>query len=356
MKAVHVGDQLDQYRIDHLVARSGMASIFRATDLQTGQPVAIKIPHPEMEADPVLFERFQREAEIGQKLDHPGVMKVLAYNTRRQVYMVMEWVEGRLLRIVLHAQKRLPIERAIKIAASICDILDYCHRNGVVHRDLSPENILLQPGSEGPEPKIIDFGIARAVFAQGDAEGNDANLTLTRVGGFVGKPRYASPEQAGRLKRGEKIDPRSDLYTFGLILYEMVTADLPFHSDSEIGYLSLHHSGLPERPSVLRPELAIPIAMERLILRCREKDREKRVQSAGELGTALAAVQAGVPVVETRAVSQEASAPTGAITLPTQLMKFKNAPSGWVPFRPEQSRCFAALPRGSVLIPSAPPG
>src|SRR5580692_1521315 len=105
---LHPGDQLDHYRIEGLVARSGMASIFRATDMRNGRAVAIKIPHPEMEADPVLYDRFQREAEIGEKLDHPGVMKVFSDDNRSRVYMVMEWVEGRLFRVVLHEQRKLP--------------------------------------------------------------------------------------------------------------------------------------------------------------------------------------------------------------------------------------------------------
>src|SRR5579883_2003266 len=113
MTPIHIGDQLDHYRIDGVAARSGMASIFRATDLNTGRPVAIKIPHPEMEADPVLFDRFQREAAIGEKMDHPGVMKVYPDADRSRVYMVMEWVDGRLLRNVLHDQKKLPVDRAI---------------------------------------------------------------------------------------------------------------------------------------------------------------------------------------------------------------------------------------------------
>src|ERR1700730_3152192 len=123
MTPVHPGDILDHYRIESLVARSGMASIFRATDLHTNRPVAIKVPHPEMEADPVLFDRFQREAEIGQKLDHPGVMKVFNGAPRSQVYMMMEWVPGKLLRQVLREQRILPAERAIKIAIAISDAL-----------------------------------------------------------------------------------------------------------------------------------------------------------------------------------------------------------------------------------------
>src|SRR3954471_24043548 len=143
MTSLHAGDQLDHYRIEALVARSGMASIYRATDMRTGRQVAIKIPHPEMEADPVLFERFQREAEIGQKLDHPGVMKVFADDDRSRVYMVMEWVEGRLLRQIIGELRKLPIDRARRITVNVCDALDYIHRNGVVHRDLKPENIMV---------------------------------------------------------------------------------------------------------------------------------------------------------------------------------------------------------------------
>src|SRR6202011_830306 len=148
MTSLHPGDQLDHYRIEALVARSGMASIFRATDMRNGRQVAIKIPHPEMEADPVLFDRFKREGEIGEKLDHPGVMKVFPDDDRSRVYMVMEWVDGRLLRQVLHDSGKLPIDRAIKIAIAINDALDYIHRNGVVHRDLKPENIMIGPDDQ----------------------------------------------------------------------------------------------------------------------------------------------------------------------------------------------------------------
>src|SRR5438309_364987 len=137
MTSLHPGDQLDNYRIEGVAARSGMASIFRGTDLRTGRAVAIKVPHPEMESDVVFFERFRREAEIGKALDHPGVMKVMDNDDRSQVYMVMEWVEGTLLRKLLSQGKVAP-ERAIKIAVAVCDALEYIHTHGVVHRDLEP--------------------------------------------------------------------------------------------------------------------------------------------------------------------------------------------------------------------------
>src|SRR6202035_162676 len=143
MTSLHPGDQLDHYRIDCLVARSGMASIFRGTDVRNGRQVAIKVPHPEVESDPALFDRFRREEDIGKLLDHPGVMKVFADEDRSRVYMVMEWVDGRLLRKILDEQGKLPPERAVQLALRILDALEYIHSRGVVHRDLKPENVMV---------------------------------------------------------------------------------------------------------------------------------------------------------------------------------------------------------------------
>ena len=136
-------EQLDHYRIDSLVSRSGMATIFRATDLRDGRVVALKVPHPELECDPLFFDRFHREAEIGRKFDHPGVVKVLPQFDPSRVYMTMEWVEGRLLREILDEEKKLPPERAERIAIGICEALEYIHQGGVIHRDLKPENIMV---------------------------------------------------------------------------------------------------------------------------------------------------------------------------------------------------------------------
>src|ERR1700747_1347088 len=143
MVSLHAGDLLDEYQIESLVARSGMASIFRAVNTNTGQVVALKIPHPEVESDPVSFDRFKREQDIGTKLDHPAVMKVFPNSNREQIYMAMEWVDGRLLRQNLRDEGKLPNERAVRIAIGICDALEYIHKHGVVHRDLKPENIMV---------------------------------------------------------------------------------------------------------------------------------------------------------------------------------------------------------------------
>src|SRR5579864_5346019 len=213
MTSLHPGTQLDHYRLENLVARSGMASIYRATDLQSGRAVAIKIPHPEVEADPLFYDRFKREEEIGKKLDHPGVMKVYADDDRNRVYMVMEWVEGRLLRQILIEQKKLPIDRVVGITLGICDALEYIHSNGVVHRDLKPENIMVQ--SDG-RIKLIDFGIAYSDGAR--------RLTFAKFSQTMGTPDYISPEQV----RGKRGDARSDLFSLGVMLYEMLTGKVPF--------------------------------------------------------------------------------------------------------------------------------
>src|ERR1700687_3599673 len=156
MISVRAGKQLGHFQTDRLVARSGMASIFQGTDLRTGQTVAIKIPHPEMECDPVFFERFQREEEIGKKLDHPGVMKVIANEGRHDPYIVLEWVPGRLLRQFMAETGKMPQERAIKLVLKICQALEHIHSHGVIHRDLKPENIMVD---DNYNIKIIDLGI-----------------------------------------------------------------------------------------------------------------------------------------------------------------------------------------------------
>src|SRR5579863_5098603 len=213
MTPLHPGDQLDHYRIESLAARSGMASIFRAIDLNAGRPVAIKVPHPEMESDAVFFDRFHREQEIGQKLDHPGVMKVMNDGGHSQLYMVMEWVEGRLLRQILNEQKTLPVERAVRITLGICGALEYIHSQGVVHRDLKPENVMVDAEDR---IKLIDFGIAAHAGAR--------RLTFAKLSQTMGTPDYISPEQV----KGKRGDARSDIYALGVMLYEMLTGKVPF--------------------------------------------------------------------------------------------------------------------------------
>jgi serine/threonine-protein kinase len=266
MAGLHSGDTLDHYRIENLVARSGMASIFRATDLRTGQPVALKIPHPEMEADIVLFDRFQREQVIGQKLDHPSVMKVLTDDHHSQIYMVMEWVEGRLLRETLRERGKLPIERARLLAIKIAGALEYIHSHGVVHRDLKPENIMVNAADD---IKLIDFGIA----------GNEGSrrLTFAKLSQLMGTPDYISPEQV----KGKRGDGRSDIYALGVMLYEMLTGKVPFEGPNAFAIMNERLLNNPVPPRELDP--AISPELQEVIYRALEREPKNRYASAREM-------------------------------------------------------------------------
>ncbi|MGD0498847.1 MAG: serine/threonine-protein kinase [Bryobacteraceae bacterium] len=265
MTSLHPGEQLDHYRIEELVARSGMASIFRATDTRTGRQVAIKIPHPEMEADAGLFDRFKREGEIGEALEHPGVMKVLADDSRSCIYMVMEWVEGRLLRRVLREQSPMPLEQALRIAIAICDALDYIHRNGVVHRDLKPENIMVD---DKDNIKLIDFGIAGQAGAR--------RLTFGKLSQVMGTPDYISPEQV----KGKRGDGRSDIYALGVMLYEMLTGKTPFTGSNPFLVMNDRLLNNPIPPRELNP--AISPQLQEVIYRAIEREPQNRYSTANE--------------------------------------------------------------------------
>jgi serine/threonine-protein kinase len=265
MTSLHPGDQLDHYRLENLVARSGMASIYRATDFENGRTVAIKIPHPEVEADPLFYDRFKREEEIGKKLDHPGVMRVYADADRSRVYMVMEWVEGKLLRQILIEQKKLPIERAIRITLGICEALEYIHSKGVVHRDLKPENIMVDANDR---VKLIDFGIAGSVGMR--------RLTFAKLTHAMGTPDYISPEQV-KSKRG---DARSDIYALGVMLYEMLTGEVPFHGPNAFAIMNDRLLNNPIPPRELNPEISPQL--QEIIYRALERKPENRYASIRE--------------------------------------------------------------------------
>jgi serine/threonine-protein kinase len=266
MPSLRPGDQLDHYRVDSLVARSGMASIFKGTDLRNGTQVALKIPHPEMESDVVFFDRFQREQDIGVKLNHPSVMKVFADPKRSQIYMVMEWVDGTLLRTILREHRKLSAERATRISTGICTALEYIHKNGVVHRDLKPENIMVGPNDE---IKLIDFGIAGQQGAR--------RLTFAKLQNVMGTPDYISPEQV----KGKRGDGRSDIYALGVMLYEMLTGEVPFKGPNPFAVMNDRLSNYPIPPRELNPE--ITPELQEIIYRAIERDPANRYQRVEEM-------------------------------------------------------------------------
>ena len=250
-----------------------MASIYKATDLNDGKPVALKIPHPEMEADPALYDRFQREAQIGKSMDHPGVMKVYHDAKPSRVYMAMEWVEGQLLRQILHDAegKKLPQDRAIRIVAGILDALEYIHSRGVVHRDLKPENIMVD---DEDRIKLIDFGIASLEGAK--------RLTFAKLSNVMGTPDYISPEQV----KGKRGDGRADLYAVGVMLYEMLTGKVPFTGPNPFQIMNDRLLNNPVPPREIDP--AIWPEVQEIIYRAMERDPANRYKNAREFAKDLA--------------------------------------------------------------------
>jgi serine/threonine-protein kinase len=258
------GTILDSYRIDAPIAKSGMATIFRATDTRDGRTVALKIPHPDMEADPILSDRFKREAAIGERLNHPNVMRVYGDDHRSRIYMVMEWCPGRLLRQILD-EGRIPQDRAIRIAIEILKALDYIHTNGVVHRDLKPENIMLD---DNDHIKLIDFGIA------GDTASR--RLTYANFTSMLGTPNYIAPEQV----KGKRGDGRTDIYSVGVILYEMLTGKLPFTGPTPMAAMNDRLLNHPLPPRVADP--SVSPELQEILYRALERDPKNRYATAQE--------------------------------------------------------------------------
>lgn len=262
---VSPGEQLDHYRIEGVVARSAVATIFRAVDLRANQQVALKVPHSELESDPTFADRFRREEEIGKGLNHPGLIKLLADPDRSQPYIVMEWFEGKPLRQVM-SEEKLTAERAVRIVIAICQTLEYVHNHGIVHRDLRPEHILVDAEDH---IKLIDFGAA------GQAAGR--RITFTNISQITGGSEYISPEEL----KGKRGDARSDVYAAGIILYEMVTGRKPF-PESDPFDRTLNHPVPPrEIDSAISPQL------QEVIYRALEREPGNRYANAHDFARDL---------------------------------------------------------------------
>ena len=275
----------NKYEILDRIGVGGMGVVFRVRHLTFNEICAIKVVSDVIAGDANFLQRFQKEAVVTRKLRHPNAVRVddFDYTDDGRPFIVMELVEGKNIGEILQEQGPFRVPRAVRIATQVARALGVAHKLGVVHRDIKPGNILLTTDEQGQETaKVLDFGIAKLRDAVGDAS---AGMTMT--GMVVGTPLYMSPEQFMGKKAGGEIDGRTDLYSLGVVLYQMVTAQLPFEGDTLYSLMMQHMEGTVRPPHELVPELHIPEALSRVILKAIDKSRDQRFQTAEEFIAAL---------------------------------------------------------------------
>ncbi|WP_330282880.1 Stk1 family PASTA domain-containing Ser/Thr kinase [Streptomyces sp. NBC_00588] len=279
-----------RYELGQVLGRGGMAEVYLAHDTRLGRQVAVKTLRADLARDPSFQARFRREAQSAASLNHPAIVAV--YDTGEDYidgvsipYIVMEYVDGSTLRELLHSGRKLLPERAMEMTVGILQGLEYAHRSGIVHRDIKPANVML---TRNGQVKVMDFGIARAM--------GDSGMTMTQTAAVIGTAQYLSPEQA----KGEQVDARSDLYSTGCLLYELLTVRPPFVGDSPVAVAYQHVREEAQPPSVFDPE--ITPEMDAIVLKALVKDPNYRYQSADEMRADIEACLDGQPVAATAAM------------------------------------------------------
>ena len=295
MREVSVGENLDQYKLTEVIARSGMASIFKAIDQIDGKTVAIKVPYMQFESDVVFYGRFQREEEVGRRLNHPGIVKVLTPRKKSRMYIAMEYIEGESLRSIMRTEGGLPAEQALGLARQLAETLVYMHSEGVVHRDLKPENVLVTADGQ---TKVMDFGIALDESAR--------RLTWSGLSSTIGTPDYMAPEQVS----GRRGDVRTDIYSLGTILYEMLTGHLPYSGPNVYNVMRSKTAEDPQPPTAFKPDL--DPRLEEIVLHAIERNPRDRYASAAQMLEDLRDPSHVVP--QNRAAASPSAQPRDAAT------------------------------------------
>jgi predicted Ser/Thr protein kinase len=316
-----VGSVLDgKYRLDGFLSKGGMGAVYRGTHVMLGRTVAVKLINPELVTSPEVIRRFQREARAATTLNHQNIVGVydLGQTSDGTLYIAMEFIDGPSLKDVIQRTRGLAPERAVMLLRQVAGALSVAHRNGIIHRDLKPHNIMLARGADGSDVvKLVDFGIAKTF---------DESTKLTSTGLPIGTPHYMSPEQAS----GAVVDARSDLYSVGVILFEMLTGKVPFDGDSTPVILIKHLREPPIAPSVQRSG-GVPPALDAIALRLLQKEPADRFQSADELAAALDDIASGLPKSDGAPISAIAAArpaAAGAADVPPTIITSKHTPFG----------------------------
>ncbi|MBA2283418.1 MAG: Stk1 family PASTA domain-containing Ser/Thr kinase [Acidimicrobiia bacterium] len=307
-----------RYELHRRLGRGGMAEVFLARDLQLDRPVAVKVLFAEFATDPSFVARFRREAQAAANLNHPNIVSVYDWGQEHGTYfIVMEYVDGPSLADMIRADGPIPADRAVDIGTDVAAALSHAHTGGMLHRDIKPGNILV---TEAGIVKVADWGIGRAMDAA-------AEENLTQAGSVMGTATYFSPEQA----QGLSLDPRSDLYSLGVVLYEMVTARAPFQGDSPVAIAYKHVQEQPRPPRSLN--LAVPAALEAIILLLLEKDPARRYASAEDLRADLRRYREGFTVMATQAAPAVAGTQVVPVVQPTAVVgvPVEDLPREYVP-------------------------
>lgn len=311
-----------RYQLGEVIGHGGMAEVYAGTDVRLGRPVAVKVLRADLARDHSFLMRFEREAQAAAALNHPNIVSV--YDTGEDIvedaltaikvpWIVMERVEGQTLRQIMASGRRLTVERALDVVSGILAALDYSHRHGIVHRDIKPANVMVTPAGD---VKVMDFGIARALA--------DASATVTHTSAVLGTAQYLSPEQA----RGEIVDARSDLYSCGALLYELLTGRPPFTGDSPVAIAYQHVTEQPKAPSTIDPE--IPHEVDAIVLAALAKKPANRYASAAEMRGDIERAIDGQPVTARIPVQDAPTEALGRVDVSSGSLRERQSTAIWL--------------------------